>query len=340
MTAERIMTLDRDDLRAVLDETERKLDPAAPETGGAVRVLGYGEVSVALTVDSLPGMVCKRMSGFSSDLAVGAYEQLVAHYLVELGDAGVHVAPTTTVAVRRPGRHPVVYLVQPALEPSTLGHRLLASADDATLAVVIQLALTQVAMLAARTAGREDGTEVALDGQLSNWSFGGSETGPAVGSAPAPNRTEPAPALPAPVLVDVGTPFIRRDGAHAIDREFLLAPVPAGIRAYYRRRGLVEAYLDDYFVPRLVAVDLLGNFLKEGHPQRVPLGLGVVNEWLASADIPGPRDQVSVAEVEAYYRKDADLLALYLRLRRVDRFLQTRVRRRQYDYVLPGRVQR
>ena len=52
------------------------------------------------------------------------------------------------------------------------------------------------------------------------------------------------------------------------------------------------------------------------------------------------KNQVTADEVERYYRKDADLLALYLRLRRMDRLLRTRVLRRTYDYVLPGRVAR
>jgi len=113
------------------------------------------------------------------------------------------------------------------------------------------------------------------------------------------------------------------------------------VRTYYHRRGLVGAYLDDYYDPRLVALDLLGNFHKEGRPDRVPLGVRVVNSWLASDAAPlGSHEPVSVDEVERYYRSDADLLALYLRLRRADRFLRTRILRRPYDFVLPGPVDR
>lgn len=328
---------DLDHLLAVLDRTEARLDPGNPEEGGHVSVIGYGEISVALAIAELPGLVCKRMSGFSGPSSVSQYLDLVTGYLAELAEVGIQVAPTTPVPVRRPGRPPVVYLVQPRLAGESLGNSMLRWADDATVAAALRLALDAVARLARRSAERTDGIEVALDGQLSNWSFPDATT---VGRPVGAPEGEPEPALAEPILIDIGTPFIRRDGRHAMDREVLLAPVPPGLRAYYRRAGLVEAYLDDYFVPRTVALDMLGNFHKEGASERLGLGEGIVNEWLAGADIPGPREPIHITEVAEYYRKDADLLALYLRLRRMDRFLRTRLMRREYDYVLPGTVQR
>ncbi len=311
---------ERRDRREVLERTEWSLDPGAPERGGA-RVLGYGEISVALSLPELPGLVCKRMSGFADDAVAATYVDLVESYLAQLARAGVTVAPTEVVTVRREGRGPVVYLLQPRLPADSLGHHLLLTADDDIVRSSIGAALTVVAKVARHSAAT-DGAEVALDGQLSNWSF------------------SPDPAASDPVLIDVGTPFVRQNGAHALDVEVLLAPVPPGIRAYYRRKRLIEAYLDDYFVPRTVALDLLGNFYKEGAAARLPIGIDVVNEWLADEGLPGPRGPVTADEVERYYRKDADLLALYLRLRRMDRFLRTRLLRRTYDYVLPGQVQR
>ena len=329
MNRARVPWLDEDRARDTFADLEGRLDPAAPEECADVRILGYGELSAALTIDGLPGTVCKRMAGFASTAAADEYCALVDEYLAEVRASAVRVAETVPIPVPRPGRHPVVYLVQPLLDPATLGNSLLHSADDATLAAAIRLALGAVARVAHGTAARADGVEVAIDGQLSNWAY-------TDGSA----STAPGGELPEPILIDVGTPFMRRNGRHVMQREYLLSPVPPGIRTYYGRRGLVEAYLDDYFVPRTVALDLLGNFHKEGASERLGLAASVVNEWLANADIPGPREPIHVTEVAEYYRKDADLLALYLRLRRMDRFIRTRVMRREYDFVLPGPVRR
>jgi hypothetical protein len=213
----------------------------------------------------------------------------------------------------------VVYLVQPRLDHETLGNRLLHTADDARLAAVIGQSLDSVGRLARHSAQRADGVEVAVDGQLSNWSF------------PPDGRP--------PVLVDVGTPFIRRHGRHSLDARVFVAAAPPGIRGLFLR-FVADSYQDDYFVPRTLAVDMLGNFHKEGTTQRIDLGLDVVNEWLARADLPGPRDPIDAAEVAAYYRRDAQLLGLFLQARRADRMIRTKVLRRPYDFLLPGRVAR
>ncbi len=319
------MTAARDHAATVLGDLERTLDPGAPEKAPGLEVIGYGEVSACLRVAGLPTLVCKRMSGFADDAAAGRYGRLVTDYLDALRAGGVAVVDTSIVPVPRPGRPPVVYLVQPELDPATLGHRLLVSGDDDAVVSALDRVLATTLRLAVSNAGRTDGVEVALDGQLSNWSFD-----PAGGRAAEP------------VLVDVGTPFMRRGGGHLIDIGWLETPIPPVVRTYYHRRALVAAYIDDYFEPRTVAVDLLGNFHKEGRPDRIALGAQVVNAWL-EADVAahlGPQQPVTADEVTAYYRSDADLLALYLRLRRADRFLRTRLARKPYDFILPGHVQR
>ncbi|MFC6238150.1 DUF6206 family protein [Longivirga aurantiaca] len=304
----------------VLRSLENRLDPAQPEKAGGLQVLGYGEVSACLRLDGLDGWIVKRMSGFADEPAARAYASLVDDYLVRLTARGVSVVETHALLVPRPGRPPVVALLQPMLPSESLGHRLLVRADDAVVADAVHRVLATV--LALHLAGTEDadGLEAAVDGQLSNWSFAEAE---------------------APVLVDVGTPFMRRAGRHLVDIAWLERPIPPGLRAYYHRRALVGAYLDDYYDPRTVALDLLGNFHKEGRPDRIPLGIDIVNRWLVDhRDALGERAPLSGVEVESYYRSDADLLALYLRLRRADRFLRTRVLRRPYDFILPGHVRR
>jgi hypothetical protein len=177
---------------------------------------------------------------------------------------------------------------------------------------------------------------VAVDGQLSNWSFDAPDpaSDAPTGTSPAGTRTPPKP-----VLIDVGTPFIRRDGRHQLDARVVVAAAPPGIRALLLR-FVADSYQDDYFVPRTVALDLLGNFHKEGAADRIGVGLDVVNDWLSTADIPGPRDPITPKEVADYYRQDARLLGVFLHARRADRAIRTKVLRQDYDFLLPGKVRR
>jgi hypothetical protein len=49
---------------------------------------------------------------------------------------------------------------------------------------------------------------------------------------------------------------------------------------------------------------------------------------------------MTVADVRRYYRSDARLWALLLRIRTLDRSWQRRVRRRPYPFLLPREIER
>jgi Family of unknown function (DUF6206) len=291
-------------VKQVLQRLEAGLDPAHPD---GVTVLAHGEISAALVVPGLEGRVAKRMSGFADHPMARAYCELVGDYIAALRGDGISVVDTEVVLVDRPARTPVVYLVQPLV--TDLGHERLHSVSDAELDEMVTSVLDRVWTLHLRT----EAPEVAIDAQLSNWSFTDARD---------------------PVLLDVGTPFMRRNGQHLFDVEIVLSAMPPGIRSYYRR-GVAAAYMDDYFSPRTVAVDLLGNFIKERATSRLTEGIAATNDWLAGHGL----EQVGRSEVDEYYRKDAAALELFLRVRRVDRAVR-RLFRRDYDFILPGRVAR
>ena len=151
---------------------------------------------------------------------------------------------------------------------------------------------------------------LGLDGQLSNWAVVEREV----------------------LYFDVTTPMMRDDrGREALDTDLFLASLPWTLRGLVRR-FMLHSILDKYYSPRGVLVDLLGNLIKEGISERLPTGLEVVNARIEPA--------IDEAEVHRYYREDAGMWALLQRLRRIDRAWQRRVRRRQYPFLLPGKVER
>jgi hypothetical protein len=312
------------DAGAILQRFEEHLDPTCPTASTEpVEIVGYGEVSTVFSLGALPDHVCKRMAGFRDAAAVERYVEVVQRYVALLGELGVQVAPTVPVRVRTPASGHVVYLLQPRLDPGGLGNHLLRAADDGVLLAAVEHVLARVhtLLLANRTPG--DGRTVTVDAQLSNWHF------PVHGNAVA-----------VPTLVDVGTPFMRLHGIDEMGIELFLAPVPAPTRPLYRRARLVERYIDDYFDARTLLIDLLGNFHKEGRADRIDMVLEHVNRWLSGPGADLHARSITRESVDRYYRKDARLLELFLRVRRLDRFVRTRLLRQRYNFILPGLIRR
>ncbi|MCU0668933.1 MAG: DUF6206 family protein [Myxococcota bacterium] len=309
--------------RDVLARFEAHLDPARPEAAPGVSIIGYGEVSTVFALAELPGRVCKRMSGFRDAEAVAHYAETVRRYIDFLEAEDIRVVETAILAIERKGRAPVVYLAQPQLAAEGLGNSVLRHADDATLRARLDAVLLRIGRLLRSNRERRDGRSVTVDAQLSNWHFGSGER-----------------AGGEPLLIDIGTPFMRKDGADEIGVELFLAAVPPGVRALYRRARAVERYLDAFFDARSLLVDAVANFHKEGRPDRIPLALERVNRWLAE-DVPdlGGRP-IRAEDVDRYYRNDAKTLELYLRARRLDRFVRTRLLGQRYDFILPGAIRR
>jgi len=309
---------------ATLQRFEERLDPAQPAAGDApVEIVGYGEVSTAFALAALPETICKRMAGFGDARDVARYIEVVRRYIDWLTQLGVAVAETQLVPVRTRGGGHVVYLVQPRLPADGLGHHLLRQADDAMLCACLDAVLAIIATLMRRNRAATDGRTITVDAQLSNWYFdvrGGAVT--------------------APMLFDVGTPYMRLHGIDEVGVDIFLAPIPPLIRWYYRRQRAVERYLDDYFDTRHILLDLLGNFYKEGRPDRISLALAHVNQWLATAGADLGAAAIDAAAVERYYAKDAAALELFLKARRVDRFIRTRLLRQRYNFILPGPIRR
>lgn len=312
------------DLTAQLLDLERRLDPADPgRAGTGVELLAYGEVSGVLGCTDLPGRVLKRMSGFPSREHARAYADVVGRYVAALRDLGVPVVSTEIVPLESTPRRHVVYVVQPRLDGQRFGHSLLRSRRLDEIFPLLGQILELVRQVLDANARRADGREIAIDAQLSNWHW----------AAPAADQ-------PRLGFVDVATPFMRKDGVLEMGVDLFLAAYPAPVRWWLRRTRAVERYIADYFRFDLAATDLIGNFIKEGAPEKIPGAAAFVREWIARQPDRDRLGHIDEKSAQAYYAKDAADLELSLRARRLSRFVTAKILRRRYDFILPGRIAR
>jgi hypothetical protein len=274
----------------------------ALETGDVsqLSLLGYGEISCVLAVDAT--RAAKPLPPFRDAAAVERYRRTFRAYLKGLTQRGIPPLPSTLHVVERPGGLPVVWCVQPRLSGEALLPNVLRRRPEAEGSGLFE-------ELVDRLHGAVDGT-FGVDGQLSNWALMDGELR----------------------YLDVTTPMMRdATGAEMLDTSLFLASLPALLRPAVRRFAL-RSILDKYYDPRGVLLDLLGNLLKERLDPLLPPFLEQANRRVTAP--------ITVTEVRRYYAADARLWSLMQRLRRIDRQWQTRVRRRPYPFLLPGRIER
>lgn len=271
------------------------------ETG--LRVLGYGEITLVVGWPAEePVWACKRLPAFPDPAALARYRDLFDRYLDVLRARGVVPVPSELRVVDVAAPAPVAYVVQPVLPAATLGPAVFRSAEPDPDHPLLTAVLDAVPRVVDDRTG--------IDGQLSNWAWSDGR----------------------PVYLDVTTPFLFDPaGGVALDVELFLAAYPWLLRAPIGRfvaPDVVAAYRD----PRHVLLDLTANLVKERLDRWIPPVVEAVNKRV---DPPVTED-----EARRYYRRDARLWATMLRLRRIDRWWQHRVRRRPYPFLLPGAIER
>lgn len=287
---------------AMLETEVRRALTTGDESG--LRVLGYGEISLVVGWPTdTPAWACKRLPPFPDRASFDRYARTVVDYIAALGAHGLDVVETEVLAAPGPDGTVVGYAVQPVLAAaSVLAPRVLAASDPVQgHPLVDAVVTTTVGVL---------GPRLGFDAQLSNWVW---EDG----------RLR---------YLDITTPFrFSEDGALQMDMGLLLAALPWAMRAAVGR-FVVPDVLDRFRDPRRTLVDICGNLLKERLDAWLPWFVEAANAHVTPA--------ITEAEVRKFYASDARLWSVMLRLRRLDRAWQRRVRRRTYPFLLPGRIER
>jgi hypothetical protein len=292
----------------LLDEALRGLDEEVEEALGAgdestLPILGYGEISLVLAwPPEEPRFACKRLPLFATGPRFDAYGRTLDAYLDALRQAGIRVVQSELRPLSRDDGTVVGYVVQPVLPAENLAPAVLRrAAPDAGHPLVVAVVDT-VATAVSPTVG--------LDAQLANWTW--DESGL--------------------TYLDVSTPLLWSDeGRPLLDLDLLARAIPWALRGALRRLvvpGIVETYRN----LRRVYLDLCGNLIKERLDRWLPAFLEQIARQLD--------DPLTSAEVHRYYRSDARLWSMLLRIRRLDRAWQLRVRRRPYPFLLPGQIER
>jgi hypothetical protein len=304
---------------------ENGLDLDAPERSAQpCRILGYGEISTVFEVqaDGLAGLACKRLSIFETQPEYERYAAAYHAYNRHLQAAGLRLPAHGHCTLRNARGRLIFYILQERLPRESFGPRVLRRLEGGERLLFFRRLLQQMLGLWAYNRGLAE-FRLGLDGQLSNWALSGE----------APGGADPL------LYLDTSTPFLRLNGLDQLDPELFLRTAPSFL-TWLLRALFLKQVMDRYYDFRLVVVDLIANLHKEGQAALIPELLAAANDFFAHKAAALNLAQVTAAEVNAYYREDARIWSLYLSGRYLDRFIRRRVLRREYPYLLPGRVRR
>ena len=314
-----------------LEEFERGLDPRYPERSRIpARVLGYGEISTVFEIqgEGMEGYAFKRLPIFKHRDEIEPYLASYEEYNRILEEE-VGISPPAyghAEFVSSSGR-PVFYIIQEQLPYPSIGNQAIHHLPDDEVPTLVRLILGELKKIWDFNRERE-GLEVAIDGQISNWSIVSFDPG----SAHVDENTRF-------LYMDTSTPLFRVDGTEQLDPELFLRSAPS-FMVWIIRLLFLEDVMTRYYDFRQVTIDLIANFYKEQRAELIPALIDVANAFFADKAAYLGIEPIREKDVVSYYREDRLIWSLYLSMRKLDRFLHTRLLRHEYPYILPGKIKR
>lgn len=300
--------------RELVADFEAGLNPQDPEKSSIpAEVLGYGEISIILQIGDNPDVAYKRMPLFSDRPAAELYAGQFHEYCRYLSDAGLTLPHHETLIIEIPDRPVVLYIAQERLSGKRFAHRLIHELERAEIPAMFERIIVEIDKVWKFNASSLPALQLAIDAQVSNWVVLENEE---------------------IVYIDTSTPLYRKDGVEQMDPELFLESAPVFLRWLIRWLFLKDV-MNRYYDPRLVYMDLAANFYKEKCPELIPEAIRCINGHLPSGCQP-----LNPEEVEKYYKEDKLIWTLFLAFRRIDRWLTTKVFRKRYEFLLPGKIER
>lgn len=193
----------------ILKDFEEKLNPAKPEN---IKILGYGEISTVFEIPEYPGIAFKRIPMFRSVEQVKKYIDTYFEYVELLRMAGLKIPESDAIYVTTSDGRIVLFLMQEKLEG--IGNKILQNATLKDALDVFESVLREMKKVwDFNDARKEEGLQIGLDGQISNWAICGEDI----------------------YYFDTSTPMIRKNGVDKLDTDIFLRACPPGARILLKK---------------------------------------------------------------------------------------------------------
>lgn len=313
-----------------LQEFENQLNPAkAKNNKFDFEILGYGEISTVFDIkgEAFTGWAFKRLPLFKSKDQADKYVRFYKSYNQKLGEIGIQMPKYDGAVVKGHKGIYVAYLMQERLNEKSIAHKLFHVLPDEQILLLFELVLKNV--LKVWQFNSENQNQVlGIDAQISNWALKNFDKN----NISVNENTEL-------YFIDTSTPLMQINGAEQLDAELLLKSAPGFIRPVLRMFFLDDV-LNRYYSFRDICVDILANFIKEQRSDLIEISLPVVNRFLENHYQIIKEKPLQAKEIYDYYKEDKLIWSIFLATRRFDRFVQTKIFGKRYEFILPGNIKR
>ena len=300
--------------KSELQEFESGLNPAAIEQSIIpAEVIGYGEISTVFEIQGDNQNAYKRLPLFDNRKVAEDYAQIYDSYCKYLKQIGLNLPNDKTEIIIHEQRPVVLYIIQKKHSPKRFAHKLTKSFNAQQFADLLKRICIEIEKVWQFNSENIPKKELAIDGQLSNWIL-----------------TEDDKIY----YIDTSTPLFKLDEVEQLNPDLILKTAPSFLR-WILRLFFLKDVMGRYYDNRQVYMDLIANLYKEQRADLIPVAIKTINKYLKDDD-----KSIELEEVEKYYKEDKIIWTLFLAFRRFDRWLTTKIFRRQYEFILPGKIKR
>ena len=303
-------------IRTQLTAFENDLNPANISACKYAEVIGYGEISSIFSLSHFHDLAFKRLPLFDHRDAAIQYQTIYDNYCHLLSEAGLNIPQDETQILEPVDGPTVLYICQKKYKSESFAHKLIHTLDDCQIQILFKRIVTEIEKVWEYTQNNTPGTELALDGQLSNWVLEGDlNTGQLY-------------------YIDTSTPLYRVHRKEQLDTELFLKSAMPGLR-WIIRKFFIKEVINRYYNFRSVMTDLTANLYKEQRPKLIPMALKIINtsRWMSSKSL-------SESEVYSYYQEDKRIWQIVQLSRRFHRWITTRIMQKRYEFLLPDQIER
>ncbi|NHJ20337.1 MAG: hypothetical protein EAX91_05295 [Candidatus Lokiarchaeota archaeon] len=314
----------------LLRRLENSIDTYNPETGEVpIKILGYGEISLVFEIVGDPEQLAyKRIPIFDNEEQVERHIWAYNEYSRILSkEVGLNIPEYDVAWFKDENEKIRFYCVQKKVMSESVGNRVIHELSEGDINSLVLLVMRDMKKVW-EYSNNHDTIDLGLDGQISNFAV--------IGYDPKNPKIYDNTELN---YFDTSTPMFRQNGEEAMDAKLFLKSTPSFLR-YLVKVAFLDEVVDRYYDWRLVTIDLIANFFKEQKSELIPGLIQQINEFFEQEASEFDIKAITFEEVQKYYTNDKRIWVIFQNSRKIDRFIKTKILRKQYDFYLPGKIKR